>query len=1676
MLKLEDLIEKMKTHFPKWMDIRRKIKSSSGGLYLNSIAESIVDIQKAIEDYKKDFFIDSYINKEDDILAFLYKINIGTVDVNDIKLIIPLFEITDNEEIFYNNENKAYFKDGFLYFKENLEKIIYSINDFKYEDILTKMHVWNIYDEFAIFVGLRRYENETNKELLNRILELSRNKINSTELGLKNAIKADLINITPELNIEDIKIERPTPENLNKYYDKFETILDHLSKINKDTYKEKRWDIDTWNFNVKSIDYIPHAWDILLNQYTNGIGFKEDLKVEIIESESKTDVTFYFYKKQLETLNNYIKNHNIRKNFVFKLKKYNDEIDSIKVKYKITASNVEKINPLNISIKAIENKTGKFLINVQDIIVENNNKSIIEKDFSLIDNNFNYKIDFLPKNEIGDFRIDYCKQIKGDNFNDLLNKNYPGFKVNGEGLISAASKKYVEDLYQLSSYDNIRKTINGIELLDLSKEGKLKINLNECQSSQINYEYEVKETSLDLNNFNKTNCYILNNTIVSDTVNEEKTVTINLIANTFSAIIEGPYKIKYSIDNSEDIVLLDKDNKIFNFEIAKSNSPQNIKLKITFLKEDCKLKKCKYSKYDFKITTEKGELINSNNILYIPTYDSNNLLIEIRSFSGFSPILKYVYIGTKLKNEHGYFDIEFNPENGEKIYTKFENCIMCLKKYDKITNKLIDTINDYKPYKEYTAKEDTKLELNIDNYLISKIEANNINIETININDTNKKYIINLKKNQSILDLYIYGKSNNPIMNQSLAYILEKKDIKIKDFNFYVAKNENSIIAKNKINEDIKYIKIYKKDLFNGITSNNVQIEILNEKINCKFIENESIIKYSNEINSSFDFISFEPKEGNIHTTINEYNLALTYIDNIPIVNTFNNDYDINSKKTMFYTIESLNKNVEVKFNTFNIFEKCEEKTLDRKTICLKLKNTSNINCKYESNSIEMELLLGSNISIPTHLNDKNENIFDIRRYIIESEHDINYSNKYNDSDNNLDYVFSEFLYINHSKINKLKYSNINEIEKIMHDNKELKKDFDYILLEKEGILIWINEELKEKSYIEITYNINIAKSINVNMEYLYKEIKYPVTSLNLINTITMNEVNINNLIDLNSYEEYKNCDMISIKYEKSGFLSEIKNGILKIINNVPENSIAIKTGYFYLDGKEYYLFSDEKYDSINKTDSIQCHNVIKENNSFILKQKSENYITNSSFDLNVEGEIFNLDCLNKNKKGVSILNKITTCDNFNNWNTFGTSLSISNGYNGQGLCFNSFYEDKGYCYISLNEHLINDEEYFLSFYLKGNGIAYLGKERNINSDSIEFNYHSLIDIIDVISTSKIIDDIFEINFIKEKNEKYFLILTGSGTIDDIILSNKNDYSIYNHIKNIDLLNFDIKENIYSQYSTRLFVTDKNGAILDGTEINENNEIINSSYINWGYTKIKEVNSYLDFKKCILESVDLIQFNNKCIIKTGINKGKISTMPIYVGNTKVIKNLLYKINDVLFDNMKGFKIRLLTSNNKDTGYKEIIISSENMNSVNGLNLMPYIKLIIEIPENKVINNIEFFIEYLSDKNNAPLEMEVTNGSYTSKILDAQYNERYLIKNIDIETMSLSNNNYIFQIRASKENDEKTVWTQWKEILIDENNNISNRITFLDYRYFQFRVLLKGENASIKINNIDLEVI
>ncbi|MGL4877941.1 hypothetical protein [Paraclostridium dentum] len=158
--------------------------------------------------------------------------------------------------------NYSYYEDGHVYLRKEIiednKSITINIEDYIYTYQLELKNVWNIFDEFACFVGLERHLNESNLELKNRIVFSTKNPGNNTEEGLKNSIVSELMSLI-NISQEDIEIEKITPENLIKPYKEFNSLLDMLSNINRDVLKDKRWDLDKWQYDFKSIQFLDNV-------------------------------------------------------------------------------------------------------------------------------------------------------------------------------------------------------------------------------------------------------------------------------------------------------------------------------------------------------------------------------------------------------------------------------------------------------------------------------------------------------------------------------------------------------------------------------------------------------------------------------------------------------------------------------------------------------------------------------------------------------------------------------------------------------------------------------------------------------------------------------------------------------------------------------------------------------------------------------------------------------------------------------------------------------------------------------------------------------------------------------------------------------------------------------------------------------------------------------------------------------------------------------------------------------------------------------------------------------------------------------------------------------------------------------------------------------------------------
>ena len=129
MLISKELLEKAIVNFPKWMDIRKRYANSNGGKLLSSISDTVEGIQNEIDKFIEEFFISYYEDKCDIIPDFIYKANIGSIEISNLSLLEPEYTITTDVSTFYNNENYAYFNNGYLFIKSKLSSIKYRYND-----------------------------------------------------------------------------------------------------------------------------------------------------------------------------------------------------------------------------------------------------------------------------------------------------------------------------------------------------------------------------------------------------------------------------------------------------------------------------------------------------------------------------------------------------------------------------------------------------------------------------------------------------------------------------------------------------------------------------------------------------------------------------------------------------------------------------------------------------------------------------------------------------------------------------------------------------------------------------------------------------------------------------------------------------------------------------------------------------------------------------------------------------------------------------------------------------------------------------------------------------------------------------------------------------------------------------------------------------------------------------------------------------------------------------------------------------------------------------------------------------------------------------------------------------------------------------------------------------------
>ena len=1692
MFDYSNMIKRAIEFFPIWSDIRKRGTKSIGGMVVNSALEETLELEKAIQAYKDFYFLDKYQDKEEEVIAYVYAANVGTLEDLDNTSIIyndQEYFITLDIDEFYSNETLAYYENGLIYIQEalynknNINSIILSIDDYKYTYTLERKHVWNIFDEFACFVGLERHTNESNTSLKERILFSTKNLGSNTEEGLKNAIMSELIGMFPEMKSEEIEITKLTPESLIKPYKEFNSLLNMLSSINRDVLKDKRWDLDKWSYDFKSIAFLDNVWDDVVETYQNGIGHGDDLKVVIADNDTTTDADIVLYDKSTVKLDKYVADKHIKKNINFKLKRYENILNPIKAKYAIKASEAIDITHENIELSVFENNEKKESRKIEEIYKMG--KGVTSVDNSKITDDKPYRLEFYSDSNFDGMKISKAKVIyKHKTTGEIIEsrnllKAAPGFSYNASGeLVNTSIKKTVKSVNHFNQYENLADSKSGIVLAPNRNEGKAVLNVSGLGLNLVNIDIEnqladIPKSLIKYNQF----CFWREDELVFryDT-NKERKFEIETEANIISfKLLEGDADVFIEIDRATEYFKISGNRTVEIFSESSKLSPK--KMKVTVISNSVittKFSDFKYCCHTVDLKLQYGALIKDSEGYRLPNFAVNSLIVSMLSKTSSSPVLKSIYIGADIRQLRYKTEVIESRPNTNRIIEIKSNCLADLLHVDTVGNTISKTEN-YVPATSYKAvQDDAWIRLNTDEY--ESIKEITTSVGAIHVIEESGKlyYNVSLKMGQTVNSVIIDGVKNVPAktitlekMIQSYIPHFDKETDRI-----YACKLcKGLLVADNDPDNPKLTIVNIKSNIFTGVNASYYKFTKLPNTLGIVF-NNDSSEIHSSETNLPFNSISFMPGGTKVYQAINEANIYTGEVRGIKILNNFSPI--LNSSALMYYQVEPFESNVkyEVKFSSTiesdNSFDDLLNWSIGLKDIAIKtpidLSNTEN----YEISELEVtdEVLLSRHIELQkSYKIGDNREVFTNRYMIIPESGTVLYE-RYSDNQNQ-SLIVQEEIIMEEDGFTKLAYSNIDEMlytgfSPYSGSNELLVKDFE--LLKDEGIILWTNKDyINASRKVYLRYTIKNPIAILLDEDLLYKAIGYNVDAYDEVGRFKIAGVDDGYRFDLRQIDNYQDVDMVYTICSSPAFQADGFNDILTFKKIANRDTILVRTGYYYINGREYYLFPSKDEIVLDEEKYIDMENVELSGEEITLFKRTDNYVRNSEMLFRGMNELYNFDASKSQVKGVSAINSITACDSFNSWNVFGTKMVLKDGLNQLGISFMPEIPN-GYAYIELTDYLEKGDNY-LSFWAEKSLEVFIGEEKKYLGlnfpDSISIKIGQEIPYRD--------DEIRTITIKQDDNKKYYLIVKGQGTIDDIILSNDIS-SISAHTKNIDLLGLSINEGFKQGQKHRVFLNSNKDAINKGAALTKDGYVKTASNMYWGISPLKSYDSKEDFATCSTEN---IHFENS-YVRTGRTEGYIETAPIYLDNPMTIKRVIVKANEIGFDDMRGFKIQILSSNTREGVYMPINTFNDNYGYVYGDALLKYIKIKVTMPDNKFLNNLNIYTEYKSTEANAPKVLMPSSGELITKIYDAQYSTDYRIREISIADISNINDVEI-QVRASKEDYSADVWHPWQTLELKHNLTLKNELKFYGTRFFQIKVLLKTSNAFIKINNIDIEV-
>jgi hypothetical protein len=1649
-MEYRDILNKMIRYFPKWSDIRKRTDKTVGGALLKSYAMEADNLAEAIKKFREYHFLVYYSGIEDTIVDYLLCVAIG--NTNDSITVESLTEAQSVDDFYDNLDTTFLYKDGYLLlheksgYKEN-DNLTYYINGYTYMAKLSKRHVWNIFDEFALFAGIKRYDGESNFELSQRTYAVFKYPAASNEDNLKNAIVNSMVNIY-DLHKDDIIIEPLSQDNILDSDDEYGTIYERISEYNKDLFKNKRWDTSAWENDFATIDYIPHIWDKEIQSTQNGVGYNDSCKIDFIEnidSLDTTDLDVSYYKKSQKAITEYIKNNNIETTIPLKLTKYSNTINPQDIEYKITASEVLKIDPYNIYINSYEQINGEKEYYIDDLAIRTQN--ITEQVNNVLDNNTLYRLVFNAVDMYSDIKI--SKLLLDNSINgstDLRSENKDYIFKNGS-LSSKYINLHATSTSDLTSYDNLANVPKGISLDSLASTGTANIDVTGMSFNLIKTKVSCREVNIT-DNTALVSYYGFelsgDNSLIARGTDSTSNIVIDMKCNSYSftlssSLSQGAIEVTEYINNKYSSKITYSKAQTIHKEFDEFTP-----VKIVIRKDGRNpviVTDIKAARYEIEYSLDNGTIIKNAMYTMLPSFTGNNTMhVKLTAYSQVSPVIEYIHIASSFTTPAYTVDIGSLSAGTNKLFIDTTCKVSLYLSTDNGATYNLENDN-YTTHSSYFNNSSSTGYIYLD---LSKFS--NITSSTPAIQNLNNNKCIELAAGENIstitIDAYYFKKLD--------SYSLDNYLINSKDEEVYVTKVFNSFIIKD-TNTEKSYAKKLTKDLLNQNATyfevsgdlNNIETVYVIDEVNTK----EYI---SNSINNNFASIALRYKNENSYIAYNKTSMVSSVKNDIEIVNTF---YPLVSLNTLlFYVISPvINSAIKADIN----FRKYDDNnnayyenwSLGTNPYGITIISDIDLNNSetYELNisQISQKYIVSNNIVLDDEYVIASER-HSLSEYIITTPNElyVSYTNE----------IYSEVITAEDDLFNKLHYSNIIQIKDIVDSNMNTISSSNYELLSDEGILVWNNSSYIGESVV-IEYEYKKPEFLKyTDLSYLYKAVSYTVDAYELIKDETYK-----NLLDGDTVNKtITDYDKIVIKCSNPNFQSVSSNNIITVLKAESDNKVAIKYGYVYDGGNECWYFNNRYIDEYDQTGAVRLENVKKINGRFYLYEESFNSLPYSNMSKTTMRELCSMNFRDRVFSNTNTLSSLSSCESFALWHTFNTDVNLVKLENGNGIEFASENSTASYAVLEITDYI--GDGYMLSLYADKDLKCFICTEYTVD----DMSFAKSVCIKD-FTDMKVKNTFYRYHIFDGVNKelRYYLLIQGSGCIDDIIAikdDNPDNIAQY-HERNFNKLKFEYEEKATAD--TEYYIPfNKLGVISDGLDFNSE-KITMGTTVDYGITLIAKI----DLSDCILNNAVI---KKDCIVAED-NDASLITPVIYCANHESMLKTIAKINDVFIDGMNDFEIIIHNSKTKSGTYQAISTTEKDniAQASYSKNMGAYFKIEVKmLQKSSIVNSIELYAKY-AEKDNINLSViNNSSGSIITTVYDIGVSGNYKIEDIIYE----SNNdaNVLFYIRACRYDDRDTVWTEWKEFEAKKD------ITFNGYQYFQLKVVMYGENTYAKIDKIILK--